>query len=76
MQENIFALSSCPCQIPGLSLLSFPLDNEKMKKIQKKIQKKKLEQRCGMGEDEGQYYFYSGIFGGSSSWMMRYAVLL
>jgi hypothetical protein len=29
-----------------------------------------------MGVDEGQYYFYSGIFGGSGSWMMSALVTL
>jgi hypothetical protein len=37
---------------------------------------RKVEQRCGMGVDQGQYYFYSGFFGGSGSWMMSALVTL
>jgi len=35
-----------------------------------------VEQRCGMTGDEGEYYFYSGFFGGSGAWMMRALITL
>ena len=28
-------------------------------------------QRCTMEEEEGEYYFYSGFFGGASSWFLK-----
>lgn len=34
------------------------------------------EQRCAMPPGDGAYYFYSGFFGGSGSWMMAALVTL